>query len=320
MLATLHWAARRFWYAVAAIRRIRRYRQTRDDPNDKRNRAAFEGMTTTIPLATVDGKRNGTREFIRVVQMKYPRRLTDPDEHPGHARPLRRRHARHRRGVPGRQAPLSRRPERRGQRRPYETKTYRCSREVILAGGAFNTPQLLMLSGIGPKEHSQEIGIPCLVDRPGVGSNLQDRYEVGVVSEMKKPFAMLKGATFKAPAPKAPPDPCFEEWLRGRGLYTSNGAMAALILKSDCREAGSRSVHLRPARRLPRLLPRLLEGRSTKRKDHLTWAILKAHTNNTGGTVRLRSSDPFDTPDIHFHYFEEGTDTKGEDLEPSSRP
>jgi choline dehydrogenase len=50
-------------------------------------------------------------------------------------------------------------------------------------------------------------------------------------------------------------------------------------------------------------------------KDHFTWAILKAHTNNTAGAVRLRSADPRDTPDITFHYFEEGSDKSGEDLD-----
>src|SRR5205085_6423876 len=42
--------------------------------------------------------------------------------------------------------------------------------------------------------------------------------------------------------------------------------------------------------------------------------ILKAHTNNTAGTVRLRSADPLDTPKIDFHYFEEGNDKSGDDL------
>jgi len=47
---------------------------------------------------------------------------------------------------------------------------------------------------------------------------------------------------------------------------------------------------------------------------HMTWVILKAHNVNRGGTVTLRSSDPRDTPVINYHYFEEGTDKKGEDL------
>jgi choline dehydrogenase len=47
----------------------------------------------------------------------------------------------------------------------------------------------------------------------------------------------------------------------------------------------------------------------------LTWAILKAHTQNRAGEVTLRSADPRDTPLINFHYFEEGSDTVGEDLD-----
>ncbi len=55
---------------------------------------------------------------------------------------------------------------------------------MILAGGAFNTPQLLMLSGIGPRAELERHGIPVRVDLGGVGRNLQDRYEVGVVHRM----------------------------------------------------------------------------------------------------------------------------------------
>ena len=46
----------------------------------------------------------------------------------------------------------------------------------------------------------------------------------------------------------------------------------------------------------------------------LTWCILKAHTENRGGTVTLKSKDPLDPPQINFHYFKEGTDKAGDDL------
>jgi choline dehydrogenase-like flavoprotein len=49
--------------------------------------------------------------------------------------------------------------------------------------------------------------------------------------------------------------------------------------------------------------------------NYLTWAVLKAHTQNRAGEVALRSTDPRDTPLINFHYFEEGSDTAGEDLD-----
>src|SRR4029077_17096650 len=48
--------------------------------------------------------------------------------------------------------------------------------------------------------------------------------------------------------------------------------------------------------------------------DYLSWAILKAHTNNRAGTVTLRSRDPRDPPLVNFRYFEEGDDDSGEDL------
>ena len=52
----------------------------------------------------------------------------------------------------------------------------------------------------------------------------------------------------------------------------------------------------------------------TERHDEFTWAILKAHTENTGGRVTLRSTDPLERPEVNFHYFGEGTDRAGKDL------
>ncbi|RLL98705.1 hypothetical protein CFD26_100564 [Aspergillus turcosus] len=57
------------------------------------------------------------------------------------------------------------------------------AKEVIHSAGAFNTPQLLKLSGLGPKEELSKWNIITLVDLPGVGKNLQDRYETGVVGK-----------------------------------------------------------------------------------------------------------------------------------------
>ena len=77
------------------------------------------------------------------------------------------------------------------------------SREVILAGSAFNTPQLLMLSGIGPQQHLEEMGIEVLVPLEGVGSNLQDRYKVGVVNRMNfEAWEVLEGAKFALDNPQ----------------------------------------------------------------------------------------------------------------------
>jgi len=315
VLSSLFRAERRFWYR-GFIRRIVRWFRTGDDPNDERNRASYEGVTTTIPLATSRGKRNGTREFIRSVQAQHPDRLIVKMNHlatrvilDDEKRAI---------GVECREGKnLYRAGPNAAQPPTYETREYRCTREVILAGGAFNTPQLLMLSGIGPKAHLEDpkIGIKCIVDRAGVGCNLQDRYEVGVVSEMKHPYTMLKDATFKPPVPGTPPDPAFNDWLRGKGVYTSNGAMAAMILKSDRGKADPDLFIFALPGDFHGYYPGYSEQVITGRKSSLTWAIIKAHTNNTAGTVRLKSSDPFEPPDVNFRYFEDGNDASGDDLE-----
>ena len=63
----------------------------------------------------------------------------------------------------------------------------RCSREIILCGGAVNSPQLLMLSGIGPADHLNSLGIRPLHDLPGVGGNLQDHLDAGHPAVLQDP-------------------------------------------------------------------------------------------------------------------------------------
>lgn len=198
--------------------------------------------------------------------------------------------------------------------RPGRLCQARASREVILAGGAFNSPQLLQLSGIGPPDLLREHKIPVRVELPGVGANLQDRYEIGVVLRMKDPFYLLAGATMRPPAPGEEPDKQFRDWQNGHGVYTTNGAVLSIIKRSE------------PSRPVPDLyifgLVSNFQGyypgyskACEEAHDYFTWAILKAHTNNTAGRVAIRSNDPRDMPHVDFHYFNEGNDTRGEDLE-----
>jgi choline dehydrogenase-like flavoprotein len=181
-------------------------------------------------------------------------------------------------------------------------------REVIVAGGAFNTPQLLMLSGIGPAAHLAEHGIPVRVDLRGVGSNLQDRYEIGVVNRMTHPWESLAGARFERG------DPLYREWQeRQTGMYVSNGGAIAVARRSEAGKAD-------PDLFLMALLARFygyFPGYShqiVEHHDYLSWAILKAHTANRAGTVRLRSEDPRDTPLVEFNYFDADDDPGGEDM------
>ncbi|HXB55410.1 MAG TPA: GMC family oxidoreductase [Vicinamibacteria bacterium] len=192
---------------------------------------------------------------------------------------------------------------------PGERRELRASREVVLSGGAFNTPQLLMLSGVGPKDVLAKHGITMRVDLPGVGRNLQDRYEVGVVNRMNFPaWWVLKNATF------AQGDPQYREWARSRkGVYSTNGAVLAVIKRA----AANRPLPDLFCFALLGLFKGYYPGYSTvfaKNLNYLTWAILKAHTNNRAGQVTLRSGDPRDTPLVDFKYFDEGSDASGDDL------
>jgi choline dehydrogenase len=164
-----------------------------------------------------------------------------------------------------------------------------------------------MLSGIGPPDQLNALGIKVEVPLEGVGRNLQDRYEVGLVHKAQNPWSCLRDARF------AVDDPVYRDWLSGRGMYISNGAAVAFVLRSSSRQPN-------PDLFVMALLTRFsgyFSGYSEKirnSRDDLTFALLKAHTNNRGGTVRLRSNDPRDPPAIDFHYFEEGTDQSGDDL------
>ncbi len=269
------------------------------DPNDWRLVKQNAVGTRYLPMTTHGHRRFGARERVLDVARRYPERLkivmnalaskvildannraTGVEYLEGER--LYRAHA-----------------------RPSDAAGTRCtvnaSREVILAGGAFNSPQLLMLSGIGPPHVLERHGIQVRVALPGVGKNLQDRYEIGVVNRMKfSAWDAYKGSTFGAG------DPQFAEWKsRGTGVYATNGALLTLFRRSKA------------AGELPDLFCMSLlasfrgyfPGYSSVFADHLnylTWVVLKAHTGNRAGEVTLRSDDPRDTPLIDFKYFEDG--------------
>lgn len=65
-------------------------------------------------------------------------------------------------------------------------RTASAAREVILAAGAYHSPKLLMLSGVGPADDLAALGIPCVLDLPGVGRNLQDHYGYSIVYDTKE--------------------------------------------------------------------------------------------------------------------------------------
>jgi choline dehydrogenase len=282
--------------------------ETKSDPNDDRTvRDSAVGARYT-PLTTRNHQRMGTRERLLEVQAKHPDRLRIETDalatrvlFDDKQRAI---------GVEYRKGTRLYRAHPNPSEAAGETRRATAAREVILAGGAFNTPQLLMLSGIGPAAGLGQHGIQARVDLPGVGKNLQDRYEVGVVNRMKfDHWNILENARF------ARGDAPYQEWAsRREGVYTTNGAVLAVIRRSN------------PQRPLPDLFCFALLGLFTgyfpgysalfpRNRNVLTWAVLKAHTNNTAGEVSLRSADPRDTPVINFKYFDESNDTAGQDLD-----
>jgi choline dehydrogenase len=304
----LHSAAEAFDDIGQPIERLVDLVEAKADPNDWRIVAENAVGVRYTPLATRNHARMGTRERVLEIAQKSPDHLRVELD----ALVTRVLFNEHNRATGVEYLKGERLYRAHGQPATAEGELRRAqaSREVILSGGAFNTPQLLMLSGIGPRTVLEPLGIPVRVESPGVGKNLQDRYEVGVVHRMNfDRWNILEGVTFSRG------DPTYREWAdRRQGLYTSNGAVLAAILKSQA------------ARPLPDLFCFALVGLfggyfpgyssfAVTKPNYLTWAILKAHTENRAGEVVLRSADPRDTPLINFHYFDEGSDTAGKDLD-----
>ncbi len=279
------------------LRQIRWFIEGDLDPNDARLVHDDAVGLRYTPMTTKGHRRVGARERVRDVARRHPKRLKivlnalvtkvlfDDQQRAV--------------GVEYLKGARLYRAHSRPSELPGARRTVRASREVILAGGVFNTPQLLMLSGIGPPETLTKFGIPVRVALPGVGKNLQDRYEVGIVSKMRAPWAAFAGATFSAG------DPQFAQWQRGgAGMYGSNGSMLTIARKSP--ESGGvpdvfcMSLLAKFAGYYPQYSQALLEH------DYLTWVILKAHTRNRTGEVTLRSADPRDTPLVDFNYFRQG--------------
>jgi choline dehydrogenase-like flavoprotein len=289
--------------------RLRWLVESQADPNDWRLVGSNAVGVRYLPLSTKGHRRTGARERVLDVAKRRPDRLTvETDalatrvlfDEGGRAT-----------GVEYLKGARLYRAHARPSGEPGERREARASREVVLAGGAFNTPQLLMLSGIGPRDELERVGLPVRVDLPGVGRNLQDRYEIGVVNRMAfDEWGVLAGARF------ARDDPQYRRWTARarRGVYGSNGGALAVITRSA------------PSRPLPDLACFALLGPFhgyfptysslfPEKRNYLTWAILKGHTRNRAGRVTLCSPDPRDPPRVAFRYFDEGNDATGEDLD-----
>ncbi|KAL5351986.1 hypothetical protein ACLOAV_003849 [Pseudogymnoascus australis] len=180
------------------------------------------------------------------------------------------------------------------------------------------TREILKLSGIGPAEELQSFGIDVVADLPGVGTNLQDHYEISTVVKYESDFKFLEGCTFLS----TEDDACYEQYTTGsndaggKGTYSTNLIPVAVIRKSTIAE-GQRDTFLFGG---PIKFSGYFQGYTAAAladHQHFSWLSLKAHEHNKAGTVTLQSTNPLDMPLINFNYFDAGTaDVEDLDLQP----
>ncbi|KAJ6504990.1 hypothetical protein C8R45DRAFT_1180913 [Mycena sanguinolenta] len=189
------------------------------------------------------------------------------------------------------------------------TTVYTAKREVIVSAGTFQTPQLLMLSGIGPADQLSAFSIPVVKDAPGVGANLQDRIEMTVVWEMKDNFTVFDGCTFQdSPSD----DPCLEEWIQsGHENAYSSGSLMRRIGPAAWAHAYKSNETLEYLDVWSMWGPGSFRGYykgypvtlAQEIGNHFNNVLLKAHTSSKGW-VRLTGADPQDLLDINKNQFQ----------------
>ncbi len=173
-----------------------------------------------------------------------------------------------------------------------EVQELRAEREVILAAGAYNSPQLLMLSGVGPAEHLMMREIEVLLDQPAVGQNLSDHPATQLVWSTPEPESLLL-----ALEPAA-----LEEYEASRtGPFASNLAEAGGFARVDPQApAPDIQFHVAPVQ--------IVDEGLRDPEAHGVWVSPCLLTEHSRGSVRLASKDPSAKPIIHNAFYSEGDD------------
>jgi choline dehydrogenase len=177
--------------------------------------------------------------------------------------------------------------------------TARARREVLVSAGPIAAPHLLQRSGIGPAAVLQKASVPVLHDLPGVGENLQDHSEVYIQYACKEPIT-LNGkmglwSRFLIGA----------EWmLFARGLSVTNHFESGGFIRSDAAlQWPDIQFHFLPA-------AMRYDGKKPL-KGHGFMVLTGPNKPKSRGHVRLRSTDPYDQPDILFNYLDREEDREG---------
>jgi choline dehydrogenase len=168
----------------------------------------------------------------------------------------------------------------------------RCSREIILSGGAVNSPQLLMLSGIGPADHLQSVGTRCLHDLPGVGGNLQDHLDAALLQFCKTRDTYDTANKLWS---------LYQYWRNKKGPGTSPIAETGGFLNTqNGLSAPDIQLHF-----LPVLV--VDHGRTKIKKNGYSLHVCTLRPESTG-TIRLKNKDPKEHPLIDANYLAERKD------------
>jgi len=177
-----------------------------------------------------------------------------------------------------------------------ERRTAIAEREVILCGGAINSPQLLQLSGIGPADLLRKLGIAVKRDLPGVGANLSDHPDIVVQHACKQPVSLAT----KARAPG--------KYLTGLQWFLSKSGPAA----SNHFEAGgfirSRAGIEHPDLQFTFMPLAVMPGTVETRAEHSFQVHIDLLRPESLGTVEARSADPRQAPSIRFNYLQSPSD------------
>jgi choline dehydrogenase len=173
-----------------------------------------------------------------------------------------------------------------------ELQQFHAEREVILAAGAYNSPQLLMLSGIGPAEHLMMRELPVVLDQPAVGENLSDHPATQLVWTTPEPESLLLSLEPAA----------LERYEASQtGPFASNLAEAGGFARlQDGAPAPDIQFHMAPVQ--------IVDDGMRDPEEHGIWVSACLLTPKSRGTVRLRSADPTAKPLIFSEFYTAGDD------------
>ncbi|RYP49342.1 hypothetical protein DL769_011085 [Monosporascus sp. CRB-8-3] len=183
-------------------------------------------------------------------------------------------------------------------------------KEVIVSGGAFNSPQLLQLSGIGARSELENLGIKVISDLPGVGRNLQDNQELPILGSAQENFTPIVNPDDPTCTYGAPGDPCLDLFYQGKGPYSSAPAISNMFtLKTGHSPDGERDICLFSVPFAFRGFWPILNQSRNDPPNTFGMSMVKMHPQNKAGYVKIRSADPTDIPEINFELFKEGAET-----------